>query len=362
MDKRTKIGLLGCGAIAPKYLQNLKGDLSATVDIAACADLDRDLAQSRADEFGIPRVMSTEDMLAEPDIDLIVNLTPAPAHYRTSLQVLEAGKHLFTEKPLCLDLDEGRKLLEAASSRQLKIGGAADTFLGGGLQLCRRLLKDGAVGEPIAAQALWGLGGFGFERYHKVFSGALLDLGPYYLTALVHLFGSVKSVTGIAEIRFPKRTDSASGKEFEIDRASTAAAALSFESGLVATCIATQDVYGYFPKVEVFGREGRMTLSDANMYGGSVETQNPQETRKVNANSSDGYVTSGRGLGVAEMALAMQQGREPRASGQLLFHILEVMLAFYHSSDEGKRIDLQSKAPKLEPMSEADLKALLESR
>ena len=221
------------------------------------------------------------------------------------------------------------------------------------------MIESDTIGLPIAAQALVTIGASDSERYHKVFSGALLDLGPYYLTALIQLFGSVKSVTALADIRFPRKTDGETGKEFELDRASTVASALSFENGLVATLIATEDTHGYYPSIEVCGSKGKMRLSDANYYGKPIEVTTRSETRTINPSSEDGFVSEGRGLGVAEMAIALREGKESRVNDRLLYHILEVMLAVYESSDTGRKISIESIAPLPEPLSDKEWKKIL---
>jgi predicted dehydrogenase len=359
MTQRLRVGILGCGAIAPAYLKNLTSDFTSLVDVVACADLDLALARSRATEFGVSKVMTAEDLLADQDVDLVVNLTPAPAHFKTSQQVLEAGKHLFTEKPLCLSLTEGRELLDTADRNGVQIGGAADTFLGGSFHLCSKLIAAEAIGLPVVAHAIISVGTYDSMRYHKVFSGALLDLGPYYITALIMLFGSVTRVSGIADIRFPEKVDGQSGERFSLDRASTAVASLSFKNGVVATVIASEDVHNYFPSVEVFGRKGRMKLSDANMYGEKITVETNHETRCVNPSSEDGYIAKGRGLGVAEMALALKEGRAPRSSGALMYHVLETMLAVYESSQSGTHLTIESRAEPFEPLSDRELNAIL---
>ncbi|MDQ8188388.1 Gfo/Idh/MocA family oxidoreductase [Pelagicoccus sp. SDUM812002] len=359
MTQRLRVGILGCGVIAPAYLKNLTGDLSALVDISACADLDHKLAQKLAEAHEIKKVLGAEALLADPDIDLVINLTPAPVHFKTSLQILNSGKHLFTEKPLSLSLAEARELLDTAERNGVQIGGAADTFLGGSFHHCSKLIAEEAIGFPVVAHALISVGTYDSKRYHKVFSGALLDLGPYYFTAMVMLFGSVTRVSGIADIRFPEKVDKSSGETFTLDRASTAIASVSFESGVVATVIASEDVHGYFPSVEVFGRKGRMALSDANMYGESIRVETYAETRKISASSDHGYTSKGRGLGVAEMALALREGRTPRSSGALMYHVLEAMLAVYESSNSGSHVKIESRVPAFEPLSESELNSIL---
>ncbi|MEJ1971785.1 MAG: Gfo/Idh/MocA family oxidoreductase [Lacunisphaera sp.] len=181
--KKVTIGIMGCGAIAPSYLRNLNSHFSGTVEVLACADALPENAAKIAREFNVPRATTPDELLQDPAVELIINLTPAPAHHEVSLSILRAGKHLFSEKPLALSLEHGRELIALAAARGLRIGGAADTFLGAAGQLARKLVDDGRIGTPIAAQALFGANVFDSERYHRLYRGALLDLGPYYLTA-----------------------------------------------------------------------------------------------------------------------------------------------------------------------------------
>lgn len=354
------IGILGCGAIAPAYLQNLGTVFNRVARVDACADLDQALARDRAEEFGIPRVLSPEELLRDESIPVIVNLTPAPVHYVTNRSILEAGKHVYTEKPLCLGLAEARELVAEAERRKLVLAGAADTFLGAGHQVARQILDAGTIGTPLGATAVWTVGMYDSERYHSIFNGALLDLGPYYLTALVQLLGPVARVHGQAEIRFPQRTDPSSGRDFTLQRPSTAAAILKFASGAVATIFASQDVGGYYPRLEVFGTKGRLCVPDANMYSGTLRHDGPNGEQTVTPGTAEGFVGDGRGLGLAEMLDAIADGRSPRAGARLLLHVLEVALAVYTSAKSGAVVPIESRvdpAPTISPSTVASYHA-----
>jgi predicted dehydrogenase len=349
--EKVKVGLLGCGVIAPAYLRNLQGRLSPYVQVIACADLVPDVAANRAREFSVARACSPDELLGDPRIELVINLTPAPQHHAASLSILRAGKHLFSEKPLALDCAAGAEILSAAASRRLLVAGAADTFLGAGLQECRRLVDSGRIGTPIAAQAIVSVNMFHSERYHRVFRGALFDLGPYYLTALVALLGPVRRVAGAAEIRFPEKRhpdDSPNaGQAFTTDIPSTAAAVLTFECGAVGTIVASGDVSGYFPRVEIYGTAGTLVLNDANHYGGAIMVNTPARSETITP--TRGFADEGRGLGVAEMALALREGREPRSSGALMYHILETMVAVHDSSCARQHRDIASRIERPAP-------------
>lgn len=338
--KPVNIGILGCGMIAPAYLQNLTQSFSKVVHVAALADLRRELAEEKAEKFGIPRVLSPEELLADPEIEIVLNLTPAPAHYAVSMQVLEAGKHLFTEKPLALSLEEGSTILRAARERGLTLAGAADTFLGAGLQHCRALIDDDVIGTPLATSIVVALPCRQFERYHSVFRGALFDLAPYYLTALVALLGPVTRVAASAQIRWDRKQDE-NGEWFSVDIPTTTAAVLDLADGSVASVITSHDVHAYYPQVEILGTAGRLTLNDANAYMREITLRTGEGEKKIEAAS--GFSAKGRGLGVAEMALALKEGRVPRANGELLYHILEVMAAFQESCDSGSHVLIRSR-------------------
>lgn len=339
---RTRIGILGCGAIAPAYLKNLTTHFAGSLEVIACADLVPALAEKQAAEFGIPRACQPKELLADPEIEIVLNLTPAPAHHTVSLSVLRAGKHLFTEKPLALSLDHGREILEEARQRKLRIAGAADTFLGGSLQMARRLIDEGAIGTPVAAHAFVSIPMRHSERYHTVFNGPLLDLGPYYLTALVALLGPVARVAGSAEIRSPEKTEVIDGKSctFRLPVPSTASATLDFADGSVATLITSCDVYGYYPKVEIHGTRGFMILNDANNYGGTVTVKT--HDGETAHEPTGGFCEKGRGLGVLEMAEAIRAHNEPRADGTLLMHLLEIMNGIHESSRRNRHLAVET--------------------
>lgn len=342
MKNKTKIGIVGCGKIAPAYIQNLKGNLSLSVELVACSDIDPEHTRAFAKEHGIAKACTTEELLKDPEIEIALNLTPAPAHYTLSKQILEAGKHFFTEKPLSVSLTEARELLDIANAKGLLVAGAADTFLGGGLQLCRRMIEEGKIGEAIAANCVVTVPMREDRRYHEVFKGANLDLGPYYIAALIHLFGPVKKVAARAPKRYCTKVDAATGESFEVEYPSTVNGVLEFEGGITSSYLVSQDTHGYYPRIEVLGTKGKMTLSDANFYTGKIQLELGGSKETIEPQPEDGYVTLKRGLGVAEMALALRENRQPSASGELMFHVLEVIHAVFDSSSSGRTIDIGS--------------------
>lgn len=343
-----KAGILGCGAIFPAYARNLTGSLNRRVQLVACADMRPEAAATCAREFGLRAADSAEALLADPAIDLVINLTPAPVHHATSLSILRAGKHLFSEKPLALTREDGRELLAEAAANGRLIGGAADTFLGAGLQWGRTLVDRGEIGEPIAAQAIIGLGMYHSERYNHVFRGALLDMGSYFLTALVSLLGPLARISGTADIRFPERPHQPEGgATFRLKEPSTTASAFTFANGTVGTLITSGDVSRYDSRLEIHGTSGTLILNDPNRYGGDVTLHRPSDSQTYR--SLPGFSDSGRGLGVAELAAAIQENRRARNSGELMFHVLDAMLAIPESSSAGRHVRLESSDERPEP-------------
>lgn len=349
--RRVKVGIIGCGKIFPAYVQNLVDIYSPLVEVQACADLVIEAARSRAEEFGIPKALTVDELLADPEIELAVNLTIPSAHYAVTKACLEAGKHVFAEKPLAVTREEGQLLVESARNRNLRLGGAADTFLGAGLQACRRALDEGQLGTPIAANAFFAMGVHA-EFYHKVGVGPMYDMGPYYLTALVALLGPATRVTGSAQIPFPEKSNpdpqtGVSSKPYRVETPTVVSGVVDFANGCVAPVTTTTEAFGYFPRLEVYGTEGMVVANDPNNYSGTVTLHR----KKGGATELllTGYTGQGRGLGVAEMAYGIATGQPHRASGDLMYHVLDLMHAFHAASRDGVHVALESACEKPTP-------------
>ena len=349
MSEPTRIGIIGCGNISSTYLKNAQHLDDITV--SACADLDLGRAQARAAEFAVPRACTVEELLADPGIELVVNLTIPQAHASVGQQVLGAGKSLYTEKPLALNREDGRALLEAARARGLRVGGAPDTFMGAGLQTGRKLIDEGAIGEPVAAIAH--MMSRGHERWHpdpafyyKPGGGPLFDMGPYYLTALVSLLGPVRSVVGAARASFPERlitSQPRAGERIIVEVPTHVAAVLEFISGAIATLVTTFDVWkSEAPRLEIHGSAGSLSLPDPNNFGGAVNLYRSAEAGWSAVPLIPGYTGDSRGIGVADMAAAMRNGQPHRANGNLTYHVLDVMQAIHEAASEGRRLTIGS--------------------
>lgn len=357
MDGKVRVGIIGCGNIFPQYIQGCRA--FEILDVVACADVDLSRAQARAAEYGGGlRACSVAELLADPAIQIVVNLTVPSVHAEISLQAIAAGKHVHSEKPLAITNADGTRVIAAARVKGVRVSCAPDTFLGGGLQTCRKLIDDGAIGVPVAATAF--MAGHGPEAWHpnpfffyQVGGGPLFDMGPYYLTALVHLLGPVKRVTASARISFPERTATSQalyGQKIKVEIPTHIAGVLDFHSGAVGTLITSFDVWHHqLPRIEIYGSEGSLSVPDPNAFGGPVllrRADDPQ-WREMPLAYSD---TVGRGIGVADLAYAARSGRPQRASGEMAYHVLEIMNALGEASDRGLHINLQSTCDQPAPL------------
>ena len=354
---KVKIGIVGCGTISKIYLQVAR--TFDILDVAACADILPERAAARAEEFGVPRALSVEELLADPEIEIVVNLTIPRAHGEVGLAALEAGKSVYNEKPLAVDRESARRMLELARSRGVLVGGAPDTFLGGGLQTCRKLIDDGAIGEPIGAVAF--MTNHGHERWHpdpdfyyQPGAGPMFDMGPYYLTALVSLIGPIRRVTGSARITFPERTITSQpkqGTKIKVNVPTHVAGVIDFANGAVGTILTSFDVWAAnLPRIEIYGSEGSLSVPDPNTFGGPVRLWQPATNEWRDIPLTHGYTQNSRSLGVADMAYALRAGRPHRASGGLTYHILDVMHAFHDASRTSQHVELASTCDRPAPL------------
>ncbi|MEJ7838719.1 MAG: Gfo/Idh/MocA family oxidoreductase [Thermomicrobiales bacterium] len=328
-----KVGLVGTGTISGIYLRNATQRF-AGFDIVAVADLVRERAQAQAEAFGIPGVMTVDELIADPGIDVVLNLTIPAAHYDVGRRAILAGKSVYSEKPLAIDPAQGQELVDLAATHGIAIGSAPDTFLGAGLQTCRRLIDEGAIGQPVGAGICFA--SHGNEHWHPnpAFSyehggGPVFNLGPYYLTAIVALLGPIRRITGLSSISFPTRTISSQplvGQTITVTTPTFVNAAFEFASGPVASFTATYDVWkSERPKIEIYGSEGTLSVPDPNTFSGPVRLyrQSTQAWEEVPLDA--GFSDNARGIGLADLAEARARGTLHRANGDLANHVLEIM-------------------------------------
>lgn len=355
--KKVKAGIIGTGNISGIYFEN--GSRFESLEIAACADIDVERARAKGAEYGV-RGCTVDELLADPEIEMIINLTIPQAHAPVNLQALEAGKHVYVEKPLAVTCEEGRAVLELGKAKGLRVGGAPDTFLGGGIQTCIKLIEEGAIGTPIGAAAFMMSGGHETwhpspEFYYQAGGGPMFDMGPYYLTALVAMLGPIRRVTGSARISYPERTITSrpkAGKVIPVEVPTHIAGVLDFEAGPVATIVTSFDVKGgsTLPRIEVYGSEGTLLVPDPNTFDGPVRLAKAGVREWTDVPLTHGYTANSRGVGAADMAKAIRTGRAHRASGELAYHVLEAMHGFHIASEEGRHYRMESTCSKPAPL------------
>jgi len=342
----VRVGVVGCGIIAKRYVVD-----SAAFDTwkpVACADLDAASAEAFAAEHRL-RAEPVDELLADPEVELVLNLTPPNAHAPLIRSALAAGKHVYSEKPLATSVADGRDLVATAQRHGLRLGCAPDTFLGSAYRTGRRLIEEGAVGEPLGAAGTFLVGGPdswhpNAEAFYRAGGGPLLDIAPYYLTAIVALLGRVASVSGFAVTRTPERTFGAgprAGEIFAVEVPTHAAAVLRLEGDALVTLTVSFEARGqYVSGLEIFGSEGTLSLPDANSFGGEVSLRRGQGEPEPVPYTAGGKQET-RGLGVHELVESMRAGRPHQASGELALHVLEAADAAIRSSMEQAAIDLR---------------------
>lgn len=360
---KIKIGIIGCGNISSIYMENIPK--FEHLSLIACADLDVKRAQAQAEKFQIPKAYTVKNLLADPEIDLVINLTIPKAHAEICIQVLESGKHVYVEKPLAVTNEEADEILKVAKNTGFLIGSAPDTFLGAGIQTALHLIEKGEIGIPIGASAF--MIGRGHEHWHpdpafyyEKGGGPMFDMGPYYLTALIALLGPIKRLAGSTQVSYPERTISSEPKAGTIIPVSTPthiAGTIDFASGAIGTITTSFDAFGgsSLPPIEIYGSEGTLLVPNPNTFGGPVQLRRKGEQAFTEVPLTHQYGDNSRGLGVADMAAAILNNRPHRTNGQLAAHVLEAMHGFHDSSESGTYYHMQSSCKRPEPLPVDDL-------
>ena len=356
-----KVGLIGCGNISDAYIRGLRA--FPQLELTALSDIDVARAAAKARDYGVAKGYSVDDLLDDAAVDIAVNLTFPNVHAEVSLASLNAGKHVYSEKPLAITREDGKALLGAADSHNLRLGCAPDTFLGSGVQTCRQLLDEGAIGEPLSASAF--MLGHGVETWHPnpffffQYGGhPLFDMGPYYLTALINLLGPVRSVVGLTMTGIPERIVSSephAGTVITVDAPVHATALLELVSGKPVTMIVSGEVVASeLPCIEIYGTEGTMSVPDPNTFGGPVKLKKKGDATWQEMPLVPGQTGYDRGLGVADMVQALLTGTPHRASGTLAYHVLDTVQSIQDASDARRFVQVASTCERPSPFS-ADL-------
>ncbi|MBY5457573.1 Gfo/Idh/MocA family protein [Rhizobium beringeri] len=357
MTKELGVGIIGCGNISTTYFS--LAPLFKGLKVLACADINAQAAEARAEEYGV-KAQTIDELLVNDEIDVVVNLTIPDAHFRVSKAILEAGKHVYSEKPLVLSLEEGEELRRIAKQKNLAVGCAPDTFLGGAHQLARKFIDDGGIGR-VTSGACYVMSP-GMEMWHPnpdffflPGGGPILDLGPYYIANLINLIGPVKRVGGMTSMASPTRTitsEPRNGEIIPVKTPTTIQALLEFVNGATVTLTASWDVWSHrHANMELYGTDGSLYVPDPNFFGGVVEASGrdkdikPLEAwehpfGKINQENPNGARANYRTAGLADMVMALIEGRDARCSLDRTLHGVDVMTSILKSGEEGRFIDL----------------------
>jgi predicted dehydrogenase len=377
MARTLGLGIVGCGNISTTYFS--LAPLFRGIEVKSCADVVPAAAEARAQEYGV-RAETVDALLTADDVDIVVNLTIPAAHHAISQRALDAGKHVFSEKPLATDLRLGRKIVAEAAKRKLLVGCAPDTFLGAAGRLARRMVDDGVIGKPIAGAAF--IMSHGAEHWHpdpeffyKPGGGPVLDMGPYYISSLVNLLGPVESVVALTGAGFKHRTVTSEspkkGSRIKVEVPTTALALLQFAAGAQVIFGASWDVWrhGHAP-IEIYGEKGSMRVPDPNFFGGIVEvTDRGGEWQKHDSSglpfgrpnwpAANPHLANYRVYAVAELAAATRRKAKQRTSGALALHVLAVMESILKAGETGRTVRIKEKVARPPALTDAEAAGFL---
>ena len=366
------VGMVGVGCISRIYLQNITQVFKGLRLVAVC-DLIRERAEKAQKEYNVPKLYDTmEELFAAPEIDIVLNLTRPYQHYAVSKAALLAGKHVYCEKPLGADLEEGIELVKIAKEKNLYLGGAPDTFMGAGIQTSRKLIDEGLIGEVVGGRCC--MASHGVECWHpdpdfyyQRGGGPLFDMGPYYITALINLLGGIKQVSGIARTSFDERLITSEPHKGEIIKVNTPThieSFLFFDSGIHVSMLTSFDVYGTRQtNIEIYGTKGTLYVPDPNCFGGKLVLKNGEVGDECAIAFMNGdtlkeeyfpltfdYGDNARCVGLADMAAAIESGRPGRTTCKQTFHVLEAMAGILKSAESGTPYNMTSHFEREAPM------------
>jgi len=363
MTEKLGVGIIGAGNISAAYLRlspNFVG-----VEVRAVADINMDAATTRAEEFSV-RAETVDGLLASDDISIIINLTIPAAHFEVSKRILEAGKHVYSEKPYVLTLAEGSELGRIAEAKGLRIGSAPDTFMGGSHQHVRHMIDQGLLGTITSGTAF--VMGHGMEHWHpnpdffyQPGAGPVLDIGPYYVTNLVQLLGPVKRVGALTATPQKERlitSEPRNGEKIPVDTPTTIHSLLEFQSGAVVTMVTSWDVWQHgHSNMELYGTEGTVHVPDPNFFGGDVRITKrgeaadlPSDWEHPFAVVNDGENANYRCAGLSDMAVAIAEDRPHRCSQELALHVVEVMTSVLKSGETSQFVDMTTSCERPAPL------------
>src|SRR6201996_9305066 len=347
--KPLRIGVVGAGNISRAYLRTLPS--LSNVEVTAVADLVGDRAVAAAAAVDGARALRVDELLTADDVDLVLNLTIPAAHADVAHAAITSGKHVYGEKPLAADTGSARSVLDLAERAGVRVGCAPDTVLGTGIQTARAILDAGEIGTPVAATAFMVTPGH--ERWHpdpdfyyQPGGGPLLDMGPYYLSALVTLLGPVRRVVGMSSTPRPRRVIGSgprAGSEIEVNVATHVTGVLEHAGGALSTLVMSFEVWaGRLPRIEVYGTSGSLSVPDPNGFEGPSHIFRAGDSEWSPVAEAGGYRGASRGYGVSDLAIALAAGTPHRADGQLAYHVLDVMESMLAAAPAGRAVEVAS--------------------
>jgi predicted dehydrogenase len=364
-----RVGIIGVGNVLNQYLDKI--GVHPDVRIVALADVNSEATSARAVEYGVPKALSPDELLADEEVELVLNLTPPRLHAPVTLKAIAAGKHVLSEKPFATSLDEARQILDAAREAGVRVGSAPTTFLGSGMQTSRKLIDDGWIGRPVAAFGSFACRGYehwhpNVDPFYSPGAGPMLDIGPYLVTNLVNFFGPASRVSASAgrSSDTRPRPDGKGGYDgvIEIATPTHITGTIEFESGGVATLVVSWDVWNHnLPHLEIYGTGGSLATPNPDHFSGAPILRRGEpgdlaldmtppgggDWRETPiTHRDDAY----RGIGLAEFGHAIRSGVEPRTGGEFAFHVLEILLAFEASASQGRHVDIESTCERPRPL------------
>lgn len=376
MKDTLGVGIIGCGNISATYLKLIP--MFKGIEVRAVADLNMDAARARAAQFGVA-AQTVKELLNNDEIQIVVNLTVPAAHFKVSKQILDAGKHVYSEKPLTLSLKDSKALAALAKKRTLAVASAPDTFLGGAHQRARKAIDDGMIGKVASGTAH--IMGPGMEDWHpnpdffyRRGGGPILDMGPYYIANLINLIGPVKRVAALSGTPRKQRLISSTprkGEKIKVTTPTTYHALLEFANGAMVTLSASWDVFAHrHPHMELYGTEGAIFMPDPNFFGGDVIVAGTDTVPKplpawdhpfglTNDNGHDEPVANYRGAGLADMARAILKTRDIRCGIDRMTHVVDVMTSIMKSGETGRFVTLRTSCKRPAYLGPAEAKALM---
>ena len=384
MNKVFKVGLIGCGHIAETYFRAEK--YFNNIKIIKCADINLKAARKCSKEYGV-KFLSVNEILKDQEVEIILNLTIPKAHYEISKKALLNGKHVYSEKPLAINLKDGKELLKISRRKNLYLGNAPDTFLGGGIQKSKELVEKNIIGKIKLGNAVFAFPGI--QSYHpnpepwfaKLEGGPVIDMGPYYITALVNLLGPAKKVSGRIINGSKYRTigiGPKKGRKFKVNCPTTYLSTITFKNNTVIRLTLSFDVIAHQRNhIELYGEKGSMIVPDPNMFGGSVFTckklgDNWKEFKttkmhlgKINIRTQSSRANEAptnanyRGAGLSEMAYSIEKKRKHLCNGEISLHVLDIITSIMKASKSGVNQSINTDCVKPKKFTNIDIRKII---